>query len=178
MLLALVQCVGKISKQGVIEARLPSHPQLPKVRVGPGDTLSVVQPIVGVSSEIRFEQTSTEDGYNQEFTDYAFHPQSRVVDEDGLRAQGNDDPLATFSNHAFVSIMWEGKERWLDPSYGVEYGDETNTSLEQKRVSFEAKALYGVGWHYLYLENGVVLENGYLIRDKKTGVQEVLWDRF
>ena len=55
----------------------------------------------------------------------------------GIPAQGNPNPLAFFGQHAFASVIVDGQTRWLDPSYGEEYGNAQD-SVNAKLAAFKS----------------------------------------
>lgn len=67
---------------------------------------------------------------------------SDIIDEAGADGQNNENPKSIFGDHCVVDVQVDGERVWYDPSYGVLYGQSTESARLQE---FDNTALSGYG---------------------------------
>jgi hypothetical protein len=80
------------------------------------------------------------------------------VEDDGIKAQGNDNPICRFADHAIVQF----NSFYYDPSYGA----TRSNSLEQ----YEDKALMGEGF---IVREALIPSNAWFAKMNRTGTKDL-----
>jgi hypothetical protein len=130
------------------------------------------QHAAGTDKKIRFHTSATQLGLNQSNSDYALDTTSELTYPNGLPSQGiNNRPAGIFSDHVFAFVVYNGAQRWLDPSYGAEY---VGANWHAKMTDFETKALYGIASRDLFNP----LDRYYLVTRQRDDQLELTWNYY